>query len=73
MRDDGARFALVAFPAATVNGMPIIIDITEDAVPAAVARNWIVLGRDSQMFAESTTSPAQSNPRRRPDEERERE
>ena len=35
MRDDGARFALVAFPSARANGRPTIVTITEDALPAA--------------------------------------
>lgn len=67
MRDDGTRFALVAFPAATMQGKPTIVTITEDALPAAVSRHWIVLGRDSQVVAEPVLPPLLSNPRRRED------
>lgn len=65
MRDDGARFALVAFPAARANGKPTIISITEDALPAARCRRWIVLGRDSDVLNAELIQPTLiSNPRR---------
>lgn len=67
MRDDGARFALVAFPAARPKGRPTILTITEDALPAALSRHWIVLGRDSQIMAEPLLPPLHSNPRRHDD------
>ena len=49
MRDDGARFALVAFTSGSKR-RPTIITISEDAIPSAVERAWIVLGRDSDVL-----------------------
>ena len=52
MRADAPRFALVAFPAETVTGTPTIMRIPEDVLPLARARQWIVLGVDSDVLAE---------------------
>lgn len=64
MRDDGARFALVAFPPVRVGMKPTIMSISEDAVPAARARRWIILARDSDVLGSEPWTPSQSNPRR---------
>jgi len=50
MRDDGARFALVAFSSRPGQKRPTIITISEDALPAATSRGWMVLGRDSDVL-----------------------
>ena len=68
MRDDGQRFALVAFPGPRVSSRPVIMSISEDAIPAAKQRHWIVLGRDSVVMAPETVPPMLSNPRRTLDE-----
>ena len=65
MRDDGARFALVAFPPVREGMKPTIMSISEDAVPAARARRWMVLGRDSDVLTVAEV-PAAQNPRRYP-------
>lgn len=71
MRDDVDRFALVAFPATTPTGRPTIMSITEDAVPAARSRKWMVLGRDSDVLTAEIALPPPllSNPRRTPENE----
>ena len=50
MRDDGARFALVAFASRPSSMRPRIMRIPEDTVPIALERHWVVLGRDSDVL-----------------------
>lgn len=64
MRDDGQRFALVAFPGPRVSSQPVILSISEDAIPAARQRRWIILGRDSTVMASEDAPRLLSNPRR---------
>ena len=57
MRDDGVRFALVAFPPVRVGMKPTVMSISEDAVPAALARHWLVLARDSDVLGSEPWAP----------------
>jgi hypothetical protein len=49
-REDGPRFALVALPPPQPGGRVYIMAVSEDAVPIAAKRHWIVLARDSDVL-----------------------
>ena len=57
----GPRFALISF---IWSSKVRLLAIPEDAIPAAEARGWLVLGRDSDVLTPEAIEPAQSNPQR---------
>lgn len=60
------RWAIIAHPDQYINGRLVQTPrlVPEDALPVAVAQEWIVLARDSQVEPVHTDANLQSNPRR---------
>lgn len=60
-------FALITHPARfrpTWTGLLAPMEIPESKIGLAVAQGWIVIARDSDVYAPVVEVPAQSNPRR---------
>ena len=68
------RYAILSHPEQWITDRLALspICLAEACVPAAVAQGWIVLARDSACPVKHMDLPAQSNPRRRPDDDTER-
>jgi hypothetical protein len=63
MEWDGPDWCLV-WKIDPVTQEEIVADMTEDCIPWLIHFDWVVLGRDSDVYHIIDIDPGQSNPRR---------